>query len=62
MSTGDDGKLWPLNQLQTVPTDLAVKPKEASVMGSPVFPETRFRVKIRPAPILENGDRDAVFP
>lgn len=28
MSTGDDGKLWPLNQLQTVPTDLAVKPKE----------------------------------
>ena len=31
-------------------------------MGSPVFPETRFRVKIRPAPILENGDRGAVFP
>ena len=30
-------------------------------MGSPVFPDTRFRVKIRTAPILENGDRSAVF-
>ena len=31
-------------------------------MGSSVFPENRFRVKIRTASILENGDRSAVFP
>ena len=33
MSTGDDGKLWPLKQLQTVPTDLAVKRKEVLGYG-----------------------------
>ena len=32
------------------------------VIGPPVFPETRFRVKIPTAPILENGDRRAPFP
>ena len=32
------------------------------VIGSPVFPETGFRAKICTAPILENGDRSALFP
>ena len=46
---------------QVGPRPLPSSPGRSLVMGSPVFLETRFRVKIRTAPILKNGDRRARF-